>query len=179
MWEFLKFYSGKNKVYALFLTHAYWFLLMYFNITEKGKIKEKIWVSSFKNASVKQFQIKATSFSLNILPTFLYKEALEKLREHQNNGDRVIVVSASAEDWLQPWCEINNIELIATKLEKKDGKLTGKMATLNCKGPEKTRRIKELLNLDDYQSIYAYGDSEGDKEMLQIATFPNYRIFKK
>lgn len=58
---------------------------------------------------------------------------------------------------------------IATKLEQKDGKLTGKFNGNNCYGTEKVLRIKEKYNLKEFEKIYAYGDSKGDREMLALA----------
>jgi len=78
-------------------------------------------------------------------------------------------VSASMQSWIQPWCDKNNIELLSTQLEFKDGKVTGRFLTKNCHGKEKENRIKELLHVEDYETIYAYGDSSGDTEMLALA----------
>ncbi|MEW6528158.1 MAG: haloacid dehalogenase-like hydrolase [Spirochaetota bacterium] len=61
------------------------------------------------------------------------------------------------------------------RLEVKYGLLTGKFFGKNCYGPQKVKRIKEIYNLYDYQKIYAYGDSKGDKEMLAIADERIYR----
>ena len=73
---------------------------------------------------------------------------------------------------------MKGIELIATKLEFKAGKLTGKFATNNCYGAEKSHRIKELFDLELYDYIYAYGDSRGDKEMLALADESFYKPFR-
>jgi phosphoserine phosphatase len=43
---------------------------------------------------------------------------------------------------------------------------------------EKVNRIRERYNLAEYSVIHAYGDSSGDKEMLNIATVRHYREFK-
>ena len=47
----------------------------------------------------------------------------------------------------------------------------------NCSGPEKIRRIKEILNLQDFDKIYAFGNSKGDKEMLSIADHKFFKFF--
>ena len=106
------------------------------------------------------------------------KDALDKITWHQRQGHKIVVVSASMECWLQKWCTVNKVELIATRLEIKENKLTGRFATKNCYGPEKVQRIKAYLNLDDFNFIYAYGDSRGDKEMLELADNA-YLNFKK
>jgi phosphoserine phosphatase len=42
---------------------------------------------------------------------------------------------------------------------------------------EKLIQIKKVINLNEYNEIYAYGDSDGDKKMLEIATKSFYKYF--
>ena len=49
---------------------------------------------------------------------------------------------------------------------------------LNCHGKEKVRRINEAFNLADYSSVYAYGDTPGDRYMLAIANYKFYKPFR-
>ena len=73
----------------------------------------------------------------------------------------------------------NYWEMVCERLlfEIKNGKLTGKFSTKNCFGIEKVNRIKEKYNLSEYNVIYAYGNSSGDKEMLSIANEKYYKRF--
>lgn len=89
----------------------------------------------------------------------------------------VVVVSASIEDWLKPWCDENKVKLIATKLEFKNELITGRFASENCYGEEKVRRIKEVYALESFEYIYAYGDSSGDIKMLSLADEQHYKLF--
>ena len=102
---------------------------------------------------------------------------MEKLQWHQQRGDRIIVVSASMENWLNPWCEMRSLELLSTRLEVEQGMLTGKFATANCHGKEKVNRIRGHVDLDDFEKIYAYGDTDGDREMLMLADEAFYKGF--
>ena len=70
------------------------------------------------------------------------------------------------------------MDLIATRLEIKDDLMTGKFLTKNCYGIEKVNRVKEAYNLDDYDCIYVYGDSRGDKELLELADKSFYKPFR-
>jgi HAD superfamily phosphoserine phosphatase-like hydrolase len=105
-------------------------------------------------------------------------KAIDKIKYYINQGHKVVIVTASIECWLRVWCDNNNLELIATKLEVKNKTITGKFETKNCYGPEKVNRINEVYNLSDYDYIYAYGDSRGDKEMLAIADKRYYKYFE-
>lgn len=103
---------------------------------------------------------------------------MERVRWHQNEGHDVVIVSASMAEWLQPWCDQNSIVLISTRLEVKEGRLTGRFATKNCYGPEKANRVKAAYDLSRYDHIFAYGDSRGDRELLALADEPFYKPFR-
>jgi len=125
-----------------------------------------------------KFRGLAEQFSLEYIDTMLRPKAMQKIAWHKELGHKVIVVSASIECWIRPWCEQNGLDLIATKIEIKDGIITGKFLTKNCYGIEKANRVKEVYNLDDYDYIYAYGDSRGDKELLGLADKSFYKLFR-
>jgi phosphatidylglycerophosphatase C len=57
----------------------------------------------------------------------------------------------------------------------KDGRVTGRFLTKNCSGKEKVRRIAERYDLESFDHIYAYGDTPGDKAMLDLADEKHYR----
>lgn len=104
------------------------------------------------------------------LNTIVRPEAMGRVRWHQQQGDEVIVISASPENWIVPWAKQHNIdEVISTKLEIADDKLTGKLATPNCHGAEKvTRFLTEHPNRDTYE-LYMYGDGKSDQQMFTLA----------
>ncbi len=71
-------------------------------------------------------------------------------------------------------------DVIATRLEShEDGTVTGKLSGANCFGSEKVRRLEALLGAREGYSLYAYGDSRGDKELLSSADYPYYRQIPK
>jgi phosphoserine phosphatase len=60
-----------------------------------------------------------------------------------------------------------------------DGRITGRFKTKNCYGPEKVNRIKAVLKgpREDYE-IFAFGDSRGDREMLNFADQGFFKPFR-
>ncbi len=107
----------------------------------------------------------------------LRPEALERLRWHQGRGDRVLLCSASPRLLLQPLADWLGVELLCTELKRSDGYWQPVLASANCKGPEKVRRLGVHLGPLEGLAIEAYGDSKGDRELLQAATRPHYRSF--
>ena len=132
----------------------------------------------FKGMKEQDFMEVARKYSLEHIDTILRPKAMEKIRWHQERGDKVVIVSASLECWLKPWCEIHSLEVLATNLKIEEGIVTGQFLTKNCYGIEKENRIKELYALGRYEHIYAYGDSRGDREMLALADMKEYKPFR-
>jgi phosphatidylglycerophosphatase C len=108
-------------------------------------------------------------YAAEVLPGMIGPMALERIAWHKARGDRVVVVSASLDAYLAPWCRTLGVEVICTQLETKDGVLTGRYVQGDCCGEEKSRRIRERYTLDSYSAVYAYGDTEEDRQMLAIA----------
>jgi phosphatidylglycerophosphatase C len=103
------------------------------------------------------------------LDSMVRPEMLTKIRWHQARGDEVAIVSASLESYLRPWCERIGVERISTELEAKSGLLTGRYSGADCAGPEKARRVRLRYDLAKYETIYAYGDTPEDAELLMLA----------
>lgn len=93
------------------------------------------------------------------------------LQQHLSQGHEVYIVSASMAEWIRPWASENGVNrVIGTKPEvDADGRLTGRFASTNCHGREKVRRLLEREPCRESYDLYAYGDSRGDKEMLEFA----------
>ena len=154
------------------------FIIAYkIKILSNNEIKKKLVTYFFKDIDIKDFTEKAREFSLNMIDPIIRKKALDRILWHKKNGDELVIVSASINLWLLPWCEKNKIRLIATELEVINNRITGNLISNNCYGPEKVKRILESYNLSNYTCIYSYGNSRGDYEMLEIATQKFYKPF--
>lgn len=175
--DFIRYYHGNTSFITGFVRLLPILLLYKAKVIPNWKAKEKVITYFFGQESFAKFQAVCDDYSANRIPKIVRPKALERLKEHIKKGDKVYLVSASAENWLSSWCCSLGIDLIATKLEVKNGKVTGKINGLNCYGKEKVNRIKAMLSLDDFQQIHCYGDSSGDHDMLAIAHHKNYRLF--
>ncbi len=175
--DFIRYAVGK-PAYYLGLSVLSPILVAYLaGLVSNHVAKQKMLSWFFKGWSRNRFQTLAEQYSRQQIDKILRREAIEKLQWHQQQGDRIVVVSASMENWLKLWCDSHELELLATRLDFKADKLTGRFSTANCHGEEKVRRIRELLDLKDYRKIYAYGDSSGDTAMLSLAHEAFYRQF--
>jgi phosphatidylglycerophosphatase C len=175
--DFIQYAVGKPAYYFGLILLSPVLLVYLSGLIRNDVAKQKLMARYFKGWSFERYQQVANDYSRSEIDKIVRQQAIEKLNWHQQQGDRVIIVSASMEDWLKPWCDSKGVELLATRLMTENGIISGEFATANCHGEEKVNRVKELLNLSDYDRIFAYGDSSGDTEMLAIADECFYRKF--
>ncbi len=176
--KFIRFAVGDVKTaWGILLLSP---MLITYKLKLTPNYKAKQWILSyfFKGMKEQQFLKKAEEYSLKHIDTILRPKAMEKIAWHKDQGHKVVIVSASIEFWLKPWCDKNDLGVIATKIEIQDGIVTGKLLTKNCYGMEKSNRVQEAYNLSEYEHIYAYGDTHGDKELLELADESFYKPFR-
>lgn len=148
-------------------------------LIRNDKAKIKVLTSFLANMEMNALQQQALQFAEQKLPSLLRSEAMQRLEWHRQQGHRCVVVSASLEIYLRPWASKAGFDdILGSRLEVLDnGRTTGNLLGENCFGPEKLRRLDALLGSRDGYTLYAYGDSRGDKELLSAADYPFYKKF--
>lgn len=177
--KFIRFVVGDMKFLAGLFAISPVLVAYKLKLIPNYKAKQIMLSWYFKSMDKEKFLEVAREYSLNYIDKIVRKQAIKKIIWHKNEGHKVVVVSASLECWLRPWCDKNGLDLIGTKLELEENKLTGNLLSKNCYGIEKVNRIKEQYDLNSFNFIYAYGDSKGDKEMLKLAHEKHYKPFIK
>jgi phosphatidylglycerophosphatase C len=176
--EFLIFYKGITR-FALGVLLLSPIIASYLvKLIPNWKGKQMVLKYFLSGETVGDFNARCREFTEKKLPALIRPGALKAIDGYIKEGAIVAVVSASAENWVAPWCEKLGILCIATQLEVKDGVITGNLCGANCFGPEKVKRITKQFLLSDYDHIVAYGDSSGDREMFEIAHKHHYRPFR-
>ncbi len=104
-------------------------------------------------------------------------EVIARLRWHLERHDDVVIVSASPQLYVDVLVEHFGISGgLGTRLAVDDsGRLTGRYFGKNCRGTEKMRRLSEWIAERSYETpptIYAYGNSRGDRRLLAGAHLP-------
>lgn len=101
----------------------------------------------------------------------VYRDGKETLEKHRENGDLLLLVSASTDNYMRFAAEALGFDAVLCT------ELNGDFAVeSNCKGPEKVRRVEEWLRDHgveaDFPASYAYGDSKSDESMLRLCGHP-------
>lgn len=180
--EFIRFVKGSVALYCGLLLHLPCLILMKLHLYDNSTMKEKVFAWFFRGMAIQQFDELAKAFYQSNADKLIYSQAKGRIAAHKRKGDIVVILSASIENWVQPFAIALQADvLLATQAQVIEGKLTGKFATKNCYGVEKVDRLKVWLdtNITELPYIIAYGDSRGDKELLDFANEKHYKPFKK
>lgn len=177
MFAFIAFVKGEPALWLSLLLLSPWLVLQKLGLYSAEKAKKKLLAFHFKGDTAHFLEEKGKAFGTRVLPSLFRDMALEKLHFHRSKGHEVWIVTASLDIWVGPWAQQQGLPILATKAEFIDGKYTGGFSTPNCNGPEKVRRIEEVLRKEDFERVYAYGDSKGDREMLAFAHTAFFRRY--
>jgi phosphatidylglycerophosphatase C len=143
----------------------------------KDRAKETLLAIFFKGRTRQEMESAGLAFCEKRLPALLRQNLFAQLLESVRRGERVVVVSASLDIWLKPFCQAHGFDLLCTELEfEKNGtshgamsRFTGRFAVPNCNRDEKARRITSVYHPGQFDHIIAYGNSRGDEAMFALA----------
>lgn len=137
---------------------------------DRGRTKARFLFAALGPVRFDALDAAAERFVRERLPALLRADMLERVREHQALGHEVVLVSASPALYLRKWATSMGIGVVlASELEWRDGSYTGRLAGRNCWGPEKVARLRAWWGEAAPRTLYAYGDSRGDREMAALA----------
>jgi phosphatidylglycerophosphatase C len=176
--EIIKYQKGAMRFYLGFLLNTPFLIAYKLKLISNQLAKERILAHFFGGMAVSEFQKKCDEFSAEVLPSLIRKKALPEIEKLKAGGAEVVIVSASAENWIQHWCNQHQLHLIGTKLQINQLKITGAIDGLNCYGIEKVNRIQQQFSLTDYSEILCYGDTSGDRPMLALGAVRFYKPFR-
>ncbi len=170
LFDFISFTYGKRGLIKCLLLNIFNLALYALKLRSNEKTKEILLSTVIKGTDSVTFEQMCQRYSMTRIPQITKKQTIAIIESHKSNGDTLYIVSASPEDWIRPWALENGFSLvIATKLEKKGGFITGKFSSKNCHGTEKVNRLEEIIKHRENAYIFAYGDSKSDKPMLEYA----------
>lgn len=112
------------------------------------------------------------------LHEILNPRAINAIKKHQEKDHDIYIVTASFEEMVSVYADSIGVQCIGTKLHFDSGICSGKIFGENCKYDEKVNRVKQKLDLNNYDTIISYGDSKGDYAMFNISDICFYRSFK-
>jgi HAD superfamily phosphoserine phosphatase-like hydrolase len=184
---FIRYACGGPRMLGGFLLYAPLLVLMKLHLYDNGKAKQRLFAHFFKGMTLERFNETCRCFARDC-SGLLRPKAMDDIEWCMDCGAKVMVVSASIDNWVAPFFarwkkemsgDDPQLRIVGTQLEVDNGIVTGRFLTHNCFGPEKVRRVEALLELPrDQYTIMACGDSRGDKEMLAFADTSIYKPYR-
>ncbi len=110
----------------------------------------------------------------SIVDPIVYEEAIDLIRQHQESGRDVIIISSSGNEVVEPIGERLGVDLaIGTQMAVADGRYTGEIL-FYAYGEGKAQAMGELAEERGYDlaQSYAYTDSLTDLPMLEVVGHP-------
>lgn len=175
--ELIGYAFGRRRLFLGLLLYSPVLVLMKLHLFSNSRAKELVFGHFFRGMAEERFRKLCEDFASE-RKDLLRPSTTAVLRNMLSKGEACYVVSASSPAWVEPMLrDFQGVKVTGTEWETKDGLLTGRMATPNCYGKEKVRRLMELVPDLKTKHIVAYGDSRGDKEIMEIADERHYRDF--
>lgn len=145
---------------------------------DNGKIKSAAIRVFLKGLPREILDEEAAEFAAVAAPMLLRPDALKVWRRHRADGARMVIVTASPEQIVAPFARGLGADLlIASQLQFDSNDRVGNgLFGRNCRGPEKAHQLQSIFG-QDVRLAAAYGDTDGDTEMLDIAEQKFMRLF--
>ncbi|MGL5380873.1 HAD-IB family hydrolase [Clostridium sp.] len=182
--ELFKYIIHRDKSNIKFLPRALFSGLMYgIGVFDEKKVKEKF-LKFIDGIDEKDLALLVKDFYKDRLSNILYADAIDMIKRLKKEGYKVYLISASPEFYLREFYNIKEVDMvIGTKFIFDKGKFARMMDGHNCKGEEKVRRLKEVLEKEkleiDFEDSYMFSDSLSDKPLLDLVGKPYLINYKK
>lgn len=176
MFIFLKFYNP-SKYYFQFLKHIPLFILLKLGLSDAEKVKKSFISGVLKGEARKNLQNKSHQFFEHYFPNIIRDNALDFINNIDKDNTECYLVTASLDIWVEPFAKHFNMKLLSTEALFQNEVFSGEFSTKNCNGEEKVRRIKSSIGNKKFDKMIAFGDTFGDKPMLEFANEGYFRFF--
>ncbi len=173
---YLKFYNS-SKFRIQFLKHIPLFILLKLKLADTEKVKKSFIGSILKDQPETKIRKKAQQFFETHYPKIIRDNALDFIENIDHKSTESFLVTASLDIWTEPFADAFKMKLVSTKAEFKNGIFTGNFIGKNCNGKEKLERIKKEISDRKFDKIIAFGDTSGDRPMLNWANEGHYQFF--
>jgi phosphatidylglycerophosphatase C len=174
---FMRSVSGTSRIVKLLLSDLGG-TIQSLRRRDRDSLKAKFVEGVFSGKDAREIDALGIEFATRVADGWLRHDVASRMRWHQDQGHVVILVSASLGAYLHPLGDLLEVDaVLCTELEEIDGLLTGKLVGNNCRGKEKASRVTKWcadsgIALGDL--VYAYGDSTGDKQLLELFSEPTW-----
>lgn len=176
----IRYAKGDCRTLLGALLYAPMLLLMILHLYPNWKAKQRVFAHFFKGMEINEFDDLCRRFAADNRH-LLRPGGVKVINQAIGEGSDVVVISASIENWVRPFFQEQwggKVRIECTRIDVRHDIITGKFLTKNCYGTEKLKRLQRVFpNRSSYELI-AFGDTRGDKQMLEYADKKYYKPFR-
>ncbi|MCL1109481.1 HAD-IB family hydrolase [Shewanella schlegeliana] len=145
------------------------YLLYKLGVIPARKLRPFVSFFAFVGRSEQKVTAIGEAYARYVIPSCLRVDMLQTLKQHQADGATIVLVSASLDLYLKPWCQMMGISLICSEMAIDGNRYSGYYSTGDCSCEAKAYKVSQEFDLSRYSQIYAYGDTKEDLAMLALA----------
>ena len=176
MYQFIFFIKNKGKLALNLFCNLHNFFKYFLGIISRDKLKELLLKEIFQEFTKDQLNVYSKNFCEKFQAS-IKDQAKKDIASLKESKQEVCIVTASMDIWMEELAKKMYVKLICTESVFRDKKFFS-FKNSNCNGEEKAKRIMKKYDLASFDTIYAYGDTSGDKEMLKLAHKSFFKFYK-
>ncbi|MBI4553869.1 MAG: HAD family hydrolase [Candidatus Latescibacteria bacterium] len=135
----------------------------------------RIFYQNYAGMDARQVRVWSQAHFEDVIRPRLYPDAITRVAQHRDRGERVVLVTGSLDFIMQPVAEFLQADaLLAVQMTEQDGRLTGHLTGPPIGDEEKAHVIRAFADTHhlDLARSFAYGDSRADIPMLRCVGHP-------
>lgn len=137
---------------------------------DRGRLKESLIIGLLRGVDRATLNAWTNAFADRLIASGARPLALERIRIHRDEKDRLVLLSASPDLYVTTVGErLKFDETICTGVRWDGDRLDGHLTTQNRRAEEKARCIEQLRARHPGMRVVAYGNSASDFPHLQLA----------
>jgi putative phosphoserine phosphatase/1-acylglycerol-3-phosphate O-acyltransferase len=153
---------------ALFLSVPYRYLKYRFGTLDPRRFDASI--TGLAGVDMKSLRVLAEEVFDSRIRSRIYREALEEMQRERSKGNTLVLATSSVECAVRPLARYLDIEqVVSTRFEVRDGKLTGRFHDPPAFGAEKHRKVERFVAAEGgrLSDCSFYSDSYHDLPLLE------------
>jgi HAD superfamily hydrolase (TIGR01490 family) len=177
--EFIRFACGGKRLFWGLVLFSPLLVLMKLKLYPNWKAKQQFFSYFFKGMEIDHFDALCQRFATECAD-LMRPNGKAVIKKALAEGASVIIVSASIDNWVRPFFADygDKVVVACTRIDVRHDHVTGKFLTKNCYGREKVKRIDRAFPHRSTYELIAFGDSMGDKQMMDYADKSYYKPFR-
>ena len=135
----------------------------------------RVFYRNYRHLTPAEAKGQAEAILNEVIEPRLVPAALERIAEHHEHGEPVVIVSGSLDFLVAPLARrLGAAAALTAVLAEENGRFTGELQGAPVSGPEKARLARAWARerVIDLEASTAYGDSTADLDLLRLVGHP-------